>query len=150
MNESVSDDRLLGALARALEAADPVPEHVVAAAREAILWQTIDAELAQLVYDSDREGMAGVRSAGTARQVTFQAPGLEIEVMLLPEGTRRLVGQLVPPQPAVVELQTETDTRQAGTDQLGRFSFTEVAAGPVKLVVTAESGHRVVTEWTVL
>ena len=75
------DDRLLDLLTRALSQADPVPEHVVEAARASFTWRTIDAELAELVYDSAGEELVGVRSAEATRQVTFRAPGIEIEVM---------------------------------------------------------------------
>ena len=74
-----------------------MPEHVLAAARGAFTWRTIDQELADLVFDSATELM-GVRDHGGTRQLTFQAPGLEIEVMVADPDTRRLVGQLVPAQ----------------------------------------------------
>jgi hypothetical protein len=93
-------DELLGRLGEALLAADPVPERVLAGARAAFTWRTIDAELAELVFDSATEP-TGVRGGveDTARQVTFQAPGVEIEVMVIDDGSRRIVGQLVPPEP---------------------------------------------------
>ena len=75
------DDALQELLGLALRQADPVPEHVLAAARGAFTWRTIDQELADLVFDSATELM-GVRDHGGTRQLTFQAPGLEIEVMV--------------------------------------------------------------------
>ena len=42
------DDRILELLSRAVDRADPVPEHVTEAARESFTWRTIDAELAEL------------------------------------------------------------------------------------------------------
>ena len=47
----------------ALREADPVPEHVLAAARGAWTWRTIDQELADLVFDSATE-LSGVRDHG--------------------------------------------------------------------------------------
>ena len=57
------DDRLIEVLRRALAEADEVPTEVVAAARAAWTWRTIDAELAALVHDStlDDQELAGVR-----------------------------------------------------------------------------------------
>ena len=67
-----SDDELLELVGRALRAAEPVPDQVVAGARAAWTWRTIDEELAELVFDSAAE-LTGVRSEDTARQLTFRA-----------------------------------------------------------------------------
>lgn len=144
------DDQLQELLAEALAAADPVPDHVVHAAKEAYTWRTIDAELAELVFDSANQELAGVRSSETARQVTFRAPGVEIEMMVMAEGTRRLVGQLVPPQQAVVELHYGDSVRETATDPLGRFSFVDVPTGPVQVAVITSDDSRVLTEWMVV
>ena len=100
---SVSDDDLLELVGRALRAADPVPDRVIDGARAAWTWRTIDEELAELVFDSAAE-LTGVRSEDTARQLTFRAPGMEIEVMVVDEASRRIVGQLVPPGAFTVTL----------------------------------------------
>ena len=97
------DDELLELVGRALRAAEPVPEHVITGALAAWTWRTIDAELAELVFDSATE-LTGVRSEDTARQVTFQAPGVEIEVMVIDDAVRRIVGQLDPGAEMTVEL----------------------------------------------
>src|SRR5688572_26855827 len=81
MNER-TDDQWIATLGDAIRHTDPVPEHVLAGARAAFTWRTIDAELAELVFDSASE-LTGVRSETMSRQVTFQAPGVEIEVMLI-------------------------------------------------------------------
>ena len=99
----MADDELTELIAHALDANDPVPERVLEGARAAFTWRTIDTELAELVFDSARE-LTGVRSEDTDRQVTFRAPGVEIEVMVVENGTRRLIGQLVPPSETTVEL----------------------------------------------
>lgn len=141
------DDQLLDLLAAALREADPVPDHVLAGARSAFTWRTIDAELAELVFDSSRE-LTGVRSEETNRQITFRAPGVEIEVMVIENGNRRLVGQLVPPSSKQVELVGTDSVHSAETDRLGRFTFDDLAPGPVRLVVLGEDGtHLVQTEW---
>ena len=143
----MSDDELVGMIAQALASDDPVPERVLEGARAAFTWRTIDAELAELVFDSARE-LTGVRSEDTDRQVTFRAPGVEIEVMVVENGARRLIGQLVPPSEATVELVGADSVYSATTDRLGRFVFDELAPGPVRLVVLGADGARVVqTEW---
>ena len=148
---SVSDDELLELLGRALRAADPVPDHVIAGAQAAWTWRTIDQELAELVFDSAAE-LTGVRSEDTARQLTFRSPGMEIEVMVVDEASRRIVGQLVPPGTFTVQLLTNDDVvREESADRLGRFAFDAVAPGPIRLaVIDADGTHVVTTEWTLL
>jgi hypothetical protein len=150
MSGHINDDQLLEILARALDTADAVPEHALEAAREILSPTTFEAELAELVYDSADQPMAGVRGAETARQVTFRAPGVEIEIMVMAEGARRLIGQLVPPQSATVELRFDGQVRETGTDSLGRFQFADVPTGSIQLAVATEDGGRVITEWMVL
>jgi hypothetical protein len=143
----VSDDDLLELVGRALRAADPVPDRVLDGARAAWTWRTIDEELAELVFDSAAE-LTGVRSEDTARQLTFRAPGMEIEVMVTDEATRRIVGQLIPPGAFTITLVSGDAALTATTDRLGRFAFDAVAPGPVRLVVTDPDGTAVVTtEW---
>ena len=116
------DDALQELLGLALRQADPVPEHVLAAARGAFTWRTIDQELADLVFDSATELM-GVRDHGGTRQLTFQAPGLEIEVMVADPDTRRLVGQLVPARSDNRAPGRHRNSLEQESDRFGRFTF---------------------------
>ena len=143
------DEQLLAMLGRALDQADPVPEHLVDGAKSAFTWRTIDAELAEIVFDSTLQS-AGVRAEEMDRQVTFQAPGVEIEVMVVDASARRIVGQLIPPAERTVELVGSDRVDTASTDRLGRFAFDEVEPGPVRLVVRdADGGPMVQTEWVI-
>jgi hypothetical protein len=147
---SVSDDDLLELVGRALRAADPVPDRVLEGARAAWTWRTIDEELAELVFDSASE-LTGVRSEDTARQLTFRSPGMEIEVMVTDDTSRRVVGQLVPPGAYTITLIAGDTELTAATDRLGRFSFDPVAPGPVRMAVADPEGtHVVTTEWVLL
>ncbi len=144
------DGALLRLLGDGLRTADPVPDHVLAAARGAVAWRTIDQDLADLVFDSTSE-LTGVRDPNAPRQLTFRSHGVEIEVMLVDSSERRLVGQLVPPRATTVTLQgTDAEVEQE-TDRLGRFTFDRVQSGPVRLTVAAGAGERVVaTDWMLL
>lgn len=145
-----TDDELVELLGRALAGADPVPDHVVAGARGALTWRTIDAELAELAFDSARD-LAGVRSGDTNRELTFQAPGVEIEIMIVDETSRRLVGQLVPPGPHAIDLVASDGVTSVDADRLGRFTFDDIDVGPIRLVVYGEERRPLVqTEWIVL
>jgi hypothetical protein len=145
----LDNDALQELLGAALREADPVPEHVLAAARGAWTWRTIDQELAALVFDSATE-LTGVRDRGGARQLTFQAPGLEIEVMVADPAARRLVGQLVPAGPATVVIESTDGKIGREADRFGRFTFDAVPAGPVRISVTAPDGASIATDWVVL
>lgn len=143
------DTAMLGLLRQALEVADPVPRHVVAAARGAIAWRTVEEDLASLVFDSSTE-LTGVRDLSSARQLTFRSRGVEIEIMLVEAAQRRLVGQLVPAQSATVRLEGTDEHFEQTSDQFGRFSFDRVHTGPVRLSVAGGSGATVTTDWVLL
>lgn len=147
----MNDEQLLRRLAAALDAADPLPEAVVAAAKASFTWRTIDAELAALVFDSAAEELVGVRSAEATRQMTFRTPGVEIEVAVVTEPNRRLIGQLVPPQTAEIELHHEDGVWTAQADSLGRFGFQDVPTGSVRLTCRlADASAMVQTEWMII
>jgi hypothetical protein len=147
---SIDDQQLLAVLGRAIDAADPVPAAVTEFAKAGFSLRTLDAELAELVFDSATEELVGVRSEGETRQVTFRAPGVEIEVAVVAEGTRRIVGQLVPPQSATIELRHGTERQVTQSDTLGRFTFYDVPAGPVSLRCDLGGDQSVQTDWLIL
>lgn len=144
------EDALLNLLRRAIGAADPVPDHVMAAARGAVAWRTIDQDLADLVFDSTAE-LTGVRGPNAARQLTFRSDGVEIEVMLVDSAARRLVGQLVPARSTTVTLEGTDAQLEQTSDRFGRFSFDRVHTGPVRLKVAGGAGARdIATDWVLL
>jgi hypothetical protein len=150
-----ADEQLLEELRRAASQFDPPPPAVLAAARSSLTWRTIDAELATLVFDSriDRP-VTAVRGGEGPRLMTFSSPSLNIEVEVAKLGSRRqLVGQLVPPQVAEIEVHHATGTIPVQADQLGRFRAEEIGSGPVRLhcrLAAAPSAQPVVTEWVPL
>jgi hypothetical protein len=150
----LSDDGdLLAAMRGVWDQVDPVPSHVLEAARGAFGWRDIDTELAELVLDS-RLTDAGVRSAEGPRLLTFEAPGLTIEVEVGVTATgRNLVGQLVPPGPAMVTVRCNGPDRTIEADGLGRFSAVGVPAGPVSLLchrVDAGGSTDLATSWVTI
>jgi len=144
------DDQLIAELSTALDATDPVPERFVEAAKQTFTWRTIDAELAELVFDSAEGELVGVRGGDATRQVTFQSPAFEIEVAIISDGSRRLVGQLVPPVESEIELRFGESSQTTNSDSLGRFSFEDVPLGPISLKVALPGGGAVQTEWTLV
>jgi hypothetical protein len=146
------DGALVDELRRVVGIADPVPERVLEAARGSFSWRTIDAELAELAYDSMLEaGAALVRSSDDRRTLTFDAPDVSVEVEVTAAGAeRRLLGQLVPPQAASIEVRHGGGTTAVDADELGRFAAAGVAAGPVSLVCRLADARAIATEWLVL
>lgn len=152
MSDHMTDDQLLALVADALDKSDPVPDVVLEAAKASFTWRTIDAELAALVFDSAAEELVGVRSADTSRQMTFRSPGVEIELVVVSETSRRIIGQLVPPQAAEITLHHESGPQTVHSDELGRFTFHDVPSGSVRITckLEDESGAVVQTEWTLI
>jgi hypothetical protein len=70
--------------------------------------------------------------------------------MVVDPATRRIVGQLVPPQVASVRITGGSGEQAHETDRLGRFDFDDVPPGPVRLSVRATDGTTVTTEWVLL
>lgn len=139
--------------------ADAVPVEMVTAARSAFIWRTLDAELAELTYDSvmDDDVLAGLRSspvvgAAAARFLTFEAPGLTVEVEVSGTGEhRRLIGQLVPPHAGRVVIRHPSGSTTVDADDIGRFSADHVSPGPVSLECRSPGGEAVVTtDWVLV
>ena len=131
---------------------DPVPAAVLEAARSSFTWRTIDAELAEIAFDSVvSQPLAGVRGAVTGpRLLTFEAPGLVVELEVTEVGDRRrLVGQIVPTGAADVEVRSGggTATATATADHMGRFAVDEVPGGPVSVRVLRPGTDPVETDW---
>jgi len=147
---SDADRDLMARLAEAFGAEQPLPLEVAEAAKAVYTWRTIDAELAELVFDSATDALSGVRTASTDRQMTFESPALRIEVMVSTIDTRSLIGQLDPAGARKVELRQGDRVEETTPDELGRFMFTDVAVGPISLRCTMPDGAVVQTRWTVL
>lgn len=150
-----SDDELVDELRALFDATDPVPGHAVATAEASFTWRTIDAELAELVADSAEAPLVGVRShvspAGS-RLLTFEGQGLLVEVEISPIGdSRRLLGQLVPPRPAEIEVRWPGGSMVRSADEVGHFAAAAVPAGPVSLVCRfTGTGGPVATSWVTI
>lgn len=147
------EEQLLGELRALAKVVDPVPSEVSFAAKGSFAWRRIDADLAELTFDSLLEdaAMAGVRGGDTVRLVSFEAGDVSVEVEITEAGARRrLIGQLVPPQVARVEIRTADDHREVDADELGRFAVDQLPPGPASLRCRLSSGRVVETGWVVL
>jgi hypothetical protein len=147
-----SDERLLAELRRVASRVDPVPASLQHAARETLTWRRVDAELAELLSDSaltDRR-LELVRAEGGPRSVSFEADELTIELDILADGPRRrLVGQLVPPGAATIQVQSPEHSQSATADDHGRFHAEAIPPGRTRLRIIGHPRSRgpVETSW---
>ena len=99
--------------------------------------------------DIESEPLAGVRGIGGGpRQLTFQGPQLTIEVELDGPG-RELTCQVVPPQPATLEVRHGGGSLDAGADEFGTFYVPGLPGGAVSLRCVPLSGasRPIATSW---
>jgi hypothetical protein len=152
--DELADDALLAELRAAAAVHDSVPPAVLAAAKASLTWRTIDAELAQLAFDSSvDESPVLVRGPGLVSDeqlLTFETDrvSIDLQVTRLGEG-RRLVGQLAPAGVASIEVRSATGAVvTARTDALGRVPVLDVPAGALSLRIQFEGELTVVvTDW---
>jgi hypothetical protein len=132
---------------------DPVPPELVQAATDAFSFRDLDAELAELVFDSLLDADQGtlVRSSPDRRLVSFRTAELTIDIEVTSAGPQRQVmGQIVPPRPATVEIRHRDGVSTIDADELGRFSSGSLRAGPLSLRLRQAAGQPrpvVVTDW---
>jgi hypothetical protein len=145
---SYEDDELLGALRQALAARDAVPPDFVAKARDVFAWHDIDAELAELTFDSlqDLEPAAGVRAdQATLRALTFASPHLSVELELTGDA---LLGQVMPPEAGTITVQPRSGPPVAvAADEVGCFTVHPLPSSTFRLRCRTASGAEAVTGW---
>lgn len=155
------DEQLLAELRDLFARAEPVPGWVVETAAASFDLRRLDAELALLTWDSEVDAPA-VAVRGPAdpmdepRALSFETDDLGLEVEIAPPAQgRRLVGQLVPPGPATIEVQQvqppASPARAGGVsveaDVHGRFSVVSLEAGLTRLRCLRPGRAPVVTDW---
>ena len=143
-----NDDELIAMLDEAVREADAVPEGFVEAGKAAYAWRGIDAELAALIYDSQREPELTRTDTAALRALTFASRRLTIELEIL-DGC--LIGQVVPPCSGEVELQTrDGDSETVVADELGCFTIRRQPEGPFRLRCRAGDSVDILTSWIAL
>ena len=80
-----------------------------------------------------------------SRLLSFEASDIALELEIVIEGDkRRLVGQIVPAQPGVVEVQHRRGAEAVEADAVGRFSVASIAPGLFRLTVAPRATR---TRW---
>lgn len=151
-----NDELLLEALRDSVRARLAVPPWFTQTARNAYAWHDIDAQLAQLTYDSshDRDLETTLRSVSirsepaSIRALTFTSARLAIELEVTADS---LIGQIVPPRPGTLELECKGgETAIVCIDEIGCFCIQPVPDGSFRLRCRADDSIDVVTNWFTL
>jgi hypothetical protein len=150
MPDRWDDEELLAALGEAIKARQAVPAWFVETGKNAYAWHNIDAELAQLTYDStrDQDTVAAVRSeAASIRALTFTSGRLSMELEVT---DRSLLGQIIPPRAGTLEVHTTAGVTSSPVDEIGCFAVTPIPASPFRLRCRTADGADVLTGWITL
>jgi hypothetical protein len=151
LSASWDDEELLTALQDAFRSRATVPADFIEAGKGAFAWHNIDAELAELTYDSLRstEDALSMRAeAASIRALTFTSAHLTLELEIAED---RLLGQVVPAQSAEITVHRDDGGRQGlDADEIGRFSVQPVPSGPFRLRCRTADGAETLTGWIML
>ena len=143
MREDWDDERLLVALGEAIKASQAVPSWFVETGKNAFAWHNIDAELAQLTYDSneDKREAAVMRSeTASIRALTFTSAHLSLELEVTENS---LLGQIIPPRAGVLEIHTRAgEISTTEVDEIGCFAVDPIPDSPFRLRCRCGGRHR--------
>jgi hypothetical protein len=145
------DDELFAALLEAERARRAVPPEFVEAGKGAFAWHNIDAELAQLTYDSSRDMQyePSLRAeAASIRALTFTSPHLTIELEVSEES---LLGQIIPAQRGTVRIQPADGTETTvPADEIGCFAIRPIPSRSFRLYCQTMGSADALTGWITL
>jgi hypothetical protein len=146
MRDIWDDEQLLAALKEALEADEAVPPEFIELGKNAYAWHNIDAELAQLTYDSSHESHAALSlraEAASIRALTFTSAHLTIELEVSEDS---VLGQVIPAQSGVIEIQgREGTTATLEADDVGCFLIRPIPDSPFRLRFRTSDGSDILT-----
>jgi hypothetical protein len=141
------DDELLAALREAMSARDAVPDWFVETGKNAYAWHNIDAELAQLTYDSDSDQRMAVvtrSEPASIRALTFTSDHLSLELEVAEDS---LLGQIIPPRAGTLEVHTKAGVITTTMDEIGCFAVDPKPDNPFRLRFRTADGADVLTGW---
>ncbi|MFI0503720.1 hypothetical protein ACH3WN_12815 [Streptomyces albogriseolus] len=140
----VDEELLEEELRQAASLLDPVPVALLQSAVDAFALRDLEARVAELTFDSLVDAIPVRGAAAVPRMLTFSAGEVTLDVEVTEEG---LIGQVLPPAPARVEILTGPRPATTTTaDDMGRFTATVTPSGPFALRLHT-SDEVVMTEW---
>ena len=140
------DETLLKLIGQMVQCVDPIPPDAVRTAELFGDLHDLDAELANLTFDSYAEAAAVVVRAGAdgRRVIVCESVGIRIDVELIDDGDVA-IGQIDPGAGAEVVAEGLNSRRTTTCDQRGRFQMS-LPAGIVRFGVRYGAAS-VVTPW---
>lgn len=138
-------DPLWGELRALWRSIDPPPTDLTARVLAAIAVENLDEEYELLQLLDNAADRAGVRSIGEATDTTLRTSTIQfthdrvnllLRVSALDAGHCRVDGWIAPAVAHTVTVRDETDSWQTTSDESGRFEFTSLPTGPVRLWLT--------------
>ena len=151
MRNDWDDERLLVALGEAIRERQAVPSWFVETGKNAFAWHNIDAELAQLTYDSreNRRELTVVRSeTASVRALTFTSAHLTMELEVTENA---VLGQIIPPRAGTLEVHTRAgEITATEMDEIGCFAVDPIPDSPFRLRCRTADGADVLTGWITL
>jgi hypothetical protein len=159
MSTDRDDDVLLERLSQVAAQADPLPDDIAVAAREAIRMHDVDGELAELIADSastapdlEYETVRATASTTADRLLSFEGGGVRVELEVLPgDEALTVIGQLVGASPDSCDIEYGDGRRETvQLDELGRFLLDRWRGGPVRIRCRSEGGQSIITSWVSL
>lgn len=144
-DRSTADDELVALISAAFDRElPPIPARLTDAARDALAWRRVDAELAELLFDSAAADLVGARGGTVARRSFRYAAGDFVVRMHLTTDTMTV---MVEPPLSVVCRVVSGDAGPVDhrTDELGELVI-DVPSFPIRLELDLPSGT-IVTPW---
>lgn len=143
----MSDDRSAPLIDRIDDAfdhdLDPIPSRLTDAARSAFEWRRVDAELAELLFDSAEEELVGIRGTTSERRSFRYAANEYVLRVHLTEET--LIVMVEPPLSVPCRIDAEGSSTDQQTDDLGELAI-DLPELPLRVEVDLPSGS-IVTPW---
>ncbi|WP_431990753.1 hypothetical protein [Streptomyces albogriseolus] len=140
----VDEELLEEELRQAASLLDPVPVALLQSAVDAFALRDLEARVAELTFDSLVDAIPVRGAAAVPRMLTFSAGEVTLDVEVTEEG---LIGQVLPPAPARVEILTGPRPATTTTaDDMGRFTAAVTPSGPFALRLHT-TDEVVMTEW---
>ncbi|WP_149552130.1 hypothetical protein [Streptomyces marokkonensis] len=131
-------------LRQAAAVLDPLPPALLQSAVDAYALHDLDARVAELTFDSLVDAIPVRGATDAPRMLTFTAGEVTLDVEVTAQG---LIGQVLPPRPARIELLGGPHPTAALTaDDMGRFTADTAPSGPFALRLRT-GDDVVVTEW---
>jgi hypothetical protein len=145
------DDQLLARLREAAARVDPVPDLVLRHARAALATRDLDAELAELSFDSELTAAGTVRADGDeVRLLSFETLQVSVELQVQYAAGRVGLRGLVDGATGEVVIEVAGERHTRPIDAEGWFTAADLPRGATRVLVTADDGTTVTTGWASL